>query len=217
MTNENEKVKVVVEPETNNGPTIVKNESINDKKDPKKDDEGILDWIKSIVVALLIAALIKWLFIDATRVAGNSMLNTLHDGDMLFMNKIGKHFHDYDRGDIVILDAPDFPGRLYVKRVVGLPGDTVTLKDEKVYINDEELKEPYTSVDYTLQTSDTYEWYLLDGQYFVMGDNRAEGASNDSRNYGPVQTEEIVGHAFYRFYPFNDMGNIDNNPYGENK
>ena len=217
MTNENEKVKVVVEPETNNGPTIVKNESINDKKDPKKDDEGILDWIKSIVVALLLAALIKWLFIDATRVAGNSMLNTLHDGDMLFMNKIGKHFHDYDRGDIVILNAPDFPGRLYVKRVVGLPGDTVTLKDEKVYINDEELKEPYTSVDYTLQTSDTYEWYLLDGQYFVMGDNRAEGASNDSRNYGPVQKEEIVGHAFYRFYPFNDMGNIDNNPYGENK
>lgn len=217
MTNENEKVKVVVEPETNNGPTIVKNESINDKKDPKKDDEGILDWIKSIVFALLIAALIKWLFIDATRVSGKSMLNTLHDGDMLFMNKIGKHFHDYDRGDIVILNAPDFPGRLYVKRVVGLPGDTVTLKDEKVYINDEELKEPYTSVDYTLQTSDTYEWYLLDGQYFVMGDNRAEGASNDSRNYGPVQKEEIVGHAFYRFYPFNDMGNIDNNPYGENK
>ena len=217
MTNENEKVKVVVEPETNNGPTIVKNESINDKKDPKKDDEGILDWIKSIVVALLIAALIKWLFIDATRVAGNSMLNTLHDGDMLFMNKIGKHFHDYDRGDIVILNAPDFPGRLYVKRVVGLPGDTVTLKDEKVYINDEELKEPYTSVDYTLQTSDTYEWYLLDGQYFVRGDHRAEGASNDSRNYGPVQKEEIVGHAFYRFYPFNYMGNIDNNPYGENK
>lgn len=217
MTNENEKVKVVVEPGTNNGPTIVKNESINDKKDPKKDDEGILDWIKSIVVALLIAALIKWLFIDATRVSGKSMLNTLHDGDMLFMNKIGKHFHDYDRGDIVILDAPDFPGRLYIKRVVGLPGDTVTLKDEKVYINDEELKEPYTSVDYTLQTSDTYEWYLLDGQYFVMGDNRAEGASNDSRNYGPVQKEEIVGHAFYRFYPFNDMGNIDNNPYGENK
>lgn len=216
MTNENEKVKVVVEPETNNGPTIVKNESINDKKDPKKDNEGILDWIKSIVVALLIAALIKWLFIDATRVAGNSMLNTLHDGDMLFMNKIGKHFHDYDRGDIVILNAPDYPGKLYVKRVVGLPGDTVTLKDEKVYINDEELKEPYTSVDYTLQTSDTYEWYLLDGQYFVMGDNRAEGASNDSRNYGPVQKEEIVGHAFYRFYPFNDMGNIDNDPYGEN-
>lgn len=211
MTNENEKEKIIIEPEAGKGPTIKPNQ-----KPPKNDDEdGILEWIKSIVIALAIAALIKWLFFDATRVAGNSMLNTLHDGDMLFMNKIGKHFHDYERGDIVILNAPDYPNRLYVKRVVGVPGDTVTLKDEKVYLNGEELNEPYTSVDYTLQTSDTYEWYLLDNQYFLLGDNRAEGASNDSRNYGPVEKDEIVGHAFFRFYPFSDMGNIDNNPYGE--
>lgn len=210
MTNENEKEKIIIEPEAGKGPTIKANQ-----KPPKKDEDGVLEWIKSIVIALAIAALIKWLFFDATRVAGNSMLNTLHDGDMLFMNKIGKHFHDYERGDIVILNAPDYPNRLYVKRVVGVPGDTVTLKDEKVYLNGEELNEPYTSVDYTLQTSDTYEWYLLDNQYFLLGDNRAEGASNDSRNYGPVEKDEIVGHAFFRFYPFSDMGNIDNNPYGE--
>lgn len=213
MTNENEKEKVVIEANAGEGPTIKTNQKL-----PKNGDEdGILEWIKSIVIALAIAAVIKWLFLDATRVSGNSMLNTLHNDDMLFVNKIGKHFHDYERGDIVILKAPDAYNKLYVKRVVGVPGDTVTLKDEKVYLNGEELNEPYTSVDYTLQTSDTYEWYLLDNQYFVMGDNRAEGASNDSRNYGPVQKEEIVGHAFYRFYPFNDIGNIDNNPYGENK
>ena len=210
MTNENEKDKIIIEPESDKGPTIKANQ-----KPPKKDEDGVLEWIKSIVIALAIAAVIKWLFFDATRVAGNSMLNTLHDGDMLFMNKIGKHFYDYERGDIVILNAPDYPNRLYVKRVVGVPGDTVTLKDEKVYLNGEELNEPYTSVDYTLQTSDTYEWYLLDNQYFLLGDNRAEGASNDSRNYGPVEKDEIVGHAFFRFYPFSDMGNIDNNPYGE--
>ena len=211
MTNENEKEKIVVEPEASKGPTIKANQ-----KPPKKDEDGILEWIKSILIALAIAGLIKWLFLDATRVSGDSMLNTLHNDDMLFVNKISKHFHDYERGDIVILNAPDYPNRLYVKRVVGLPGDTVTLKDEKVYINGEELKEPYTSVDYTLQTSDTYEWYLLDDQYFLLGDNRAAGASNDSRNYGPVEKDEIVGHAFFRFYPFSDMGNIDNNPYGEN-
>ena len=210
MTNENEKDKIIIEPESDKGPTIKTNQ-----KPPKKDEDGVLEWIKSIVIALAIAALIKWLFFDATRVDGKSMLNTLHHDDMLFVNKIGKHFHDYERGDIVILNAPDYPNRLYVKRVVGVPGDTVTLKDEKVYLNGEELNEPYTSVDYTLQTSDTYEWYLLDNQYFVMGDNRAEGASNDSRNYGPVEKDEIVGHAFFRFYPFSDIGNIDNNPYGE--
>lgn len=210
MTNENEKDKIIIEPESDKGPTIKTNQ-----KPPKKDEDGVLEWIKSIVIALAIAALIKWLFFDATRVDGKSMLNTLHHDDMLFVNKIGKHFHDYERGDIVILKAPDAYNKLYVKRVVGVPGDTVTLKDEKVYLNGEELNEPYTSVDYTLQTSDTYEWYLLDNQYFVMGDNRAEGASNDSRNYGPVEKDEIVGHAFFRFYPFSDMGNIDNNPYGE--
>lgn len=210
MTNENEKEKIVVEPEASKGPTIKANQ-----KPPKKDEDGIIEWIKSIVIALAIAGLIKWLFLDATRVSGDSMLNTLHNDDMLFVNKISKHFHDYERGDIVILKAPDAYNKLYVKRVVGVPGDTVTLKDEKVYLNGEELNEPYTSVDYTLQTSDTYEWYLLDNQYFVMGDNRAEGASNDSRNYGPIEKDEIVGHAFFRFYPFSDMGNIDNNPYGE--
>lgn len=210
--NKNEKVVIETETETNKGPTITKKQ-----KPPKneKEEDGVLEWIKSIVIALVIAGVIKWLFFDATKVSGNSMLNTLHNGDMLFMNKIGKHFHDYERGDIVILKAPDAYNKLYVKRVVGVPGDTVTLKDEKVYLNGEELNEPYTSVDYTLQTSDTYEWYLLDNQYFVMGDNRAEGASNDSRNYGPVEKDEIVGHAFFRFYPFSDMGNIDNNPYGE--
>lgn len=152
---------------------------------------------------------------DATRVAGNSMLDTLHDGDMLLVNKIGKNFSDYHRGDIVILHAPDYPGRLYVKRVVGEPGDTITLDNETVYLNGEELAEPYTSVDYTLQTTDINQWVLDDNQYFVMGDNRLEGASNDSRSFGPVLKEEIVGHAFVRFYPFADFGLIDKNPYGD--
>lgn len=153
---------------------------------------------------------------DATRVSGESMLNTLHHDDMLMVNKIGKHFGDYSRGDIIILKAPDYPNRLYVKRIVGEPGDTVKLSDEKVYINGEELIEPYTSVDYTLPDSEYTEWYLFDDQYFVMGDNRLEGASNDSRRFGPILKQDIVGHAFIRFYPFSDFGLIDNNPYGAN-
>lgn len=205
MTDNNEKVKVVVD---NKG---------NDPKENKESiQEIILDWVKTIAIALLIATFIKLFIMDATRVAGNSMLNTLHHNDMLMMNKIGKHFGDYDRGDIVILKAPDYANRLYVKRVVAVPGDTVKLKDEKIYINGEELVEPYTSVDYTMPTSDKTEWMMLPNQYFVVGDNRMEGASNDSRNFGPIIKDEIVGHAFLRFYPFSDFGLIDNNPYGDN-
>lgn len=205
MTQDNERVRVVLE----NHP----NENKKDKK--KEDKDGPLEWIKTILLALLLAAVIKTFIMDATKVAGNSMLNTLHNNDMLLVNKIGKNFTDYDRGNIIILKAPDYPNRLYVKRIIGIPGDTITLRDEKVFLNGEELKEKYTSVDYTLPVSEQIEWTLANDEYFVMGDNRLEGASNDSRNFGPINKSEIVGHAFVRFYPFQDAGKIDNNPYGE--
>lgn len=200
MEDNNEKIKI------QKGKTEVKKDSLKDI---------IIDWIKTILTAFLIALVLKLFIVDATRVSGKSMLNTLHHDDMLLVNKIGKHFTSYKRGQIVILDAPDYPNRLYVKRVVGIPGDTISLKDDKVYLNGEQLQEPYTSVDYTLPENGGLEWQLLENEYFVMGDNRLEGASNDSRNFGPISKDEIVGHAFFRIYPFSDFGLIDNNPYGE--
>lgn len=200
MEDNNEKIKI------QKGKTEVKKDSLKDI---------IIDWIKTILTAFLIALVLKLFIVDATRVSGKSMLNTLHHDDMLMVNKIGKHFTSYKRGQIVILDAPDYPNRLYVKRVVGIPGDTISLKDNKVYLNGEELQEPYTSVDYTLPENGGLEWQLSENEYFVMGDNRLEGASNDSRNFGPITKDEIVGHAFFRIYPFSDFGLIDNNPYGE--
>lgn len=200
MEDNNEKIKI------QKGKTEVKKDSLKDI---------IIDWIKTILTAFLIALVLKLFIVDATRVSGKSMLNTLHHDDMLMVNKIGKHFTSYKRGQIVILDAPDYPNRLYVKRVVGIPGDTISLKDDKVYLNGEELQEPYTSVDYTLPENGGLEWQLSENEYFVMGDNRLEGASNDSRNFGPISKDEIVGHAFFRIYPFSDFGLIDNNPYGE--
>lgn len=203
MTEKNEKI-------------IIKSNGNNKKNDDKKDSlwENVLDWIKTIAAALLIAAFIKGFIMDATRVSGLSMLNTLYHDDMLLVDKITKRFNDYDRGNIVILKAPDYENRLYVKRVIGIPGDTISLKDDKVFLNGKELDEPYTSVDYTLPEADGTKWTLGEDEYFVMGDNREEGASNDSRNFGPVNKSEIVGHAFLRFYPFEDFGQIDNNPYG---
>ncbi|MBZ2387177.1 signal peptidase I [Anaerococcus murdochii] len=172
----------------------------------------IWDWVKTILIALAITFFVKAFIIDATRVAGKSMLNTLHDGDMLMVNKIGKHFRDYKRGEIVILHAPDYPNRLYVKRVIGTPGDLVELKDGDVYINGEKLEEKYVSVDETLAKTEQTGWVLGDKEYLVFGDNRAN--SNDSRDFGQIYKEEIVGHAFFRIYPFEDAGLIDNNPYG---
>lgn len=208
MSNNKENEKVVI----NSDP--ISKEKVKEENNKDEGKDGPFEWLKSILIALAIAIFIKAFIMDATNISGNSMLNTLHDGDMLLVNKISKNFTDYKRGQIVILKAPDHPNRLYVKRVIGQPGDTITLNDEKVYVNGENLNESYTSVDYTLQTSENFEWKLLDNQYFVMGDNRLEGASNDSRNFGPINKSEIVGHAFVRIYPFNDAGKIDNNPYG---
>lgn len=169
----------------------------------------VLDFLKSLLITVIIVILIKLFILDATLVAGNSMLNTLHDGDILFVNKVSRYIGGYERGDIVILEAPDVYNRVYIKRVVGVPGDTLELKNDKVYINGEEYQEDYTSTDKTLQSGDESEWTLSSDQYFVMGDNRLPGASNDSRAFGPVYEDSIIGHAFLRFYPFSDVGFVD--------
>lgn len=188
--------------------------SENNKK--SKSDRilyAIWDWVKTIAIALIITILIKMFIMDATKVSGKSMLNTLHDGDILLVDKIGSRFRDFKRGDIVILKAPDHPNRLYVKRVIGEEGDTVKLEDGKVFVNDKELDENYTSIPETDPSTEITEWTLGADEYFVMGDNRIPGASNDSRSFGPISKDRLVGHAFVRFYPINRAGLIDHNPY----
>ena len=188
----------------------MKEESIKNKKENSLLN-NIWDWVKTILIALIITFFIKFFIIDATKVSGKSMLNTLHDGDMLLVNKIGKHFKDYQRGEIVILKAPDFPDRLYVKRIIGEPGDLVEIMDGDVYINGEKLEEKYVAVDETVAHTEQTGWVLGDNEYLVFGDNRDN--SNDGRDFGPIYKEEIVGHAFVRIYPFADAGLIDNKPY----
>lgn len=187
--------------------------------DNLKNKDSILydiwDWVKTIGLALIITIFIKMFIVDATKVSGKSMLNTLHNGDILLVDKIGSRFRGYKRGDIVILKAPDDPKKLYVKRIIGEAGDTIKIADGKVYLNNEELKETYTSINETSPTSDLSEWTLTEGEYFVMGDNRIPGESNDSRNFGPIEKERLVGHAFVRFYPINRLGLIDHNPYSD--
>lgn len=168
-----------------------------------------LDWIKTILLALIIAFFIKIFLLDATKVEGNSMLNTLHSGDMLFVDKVSKHFKEYERGDIVIIKAPDQENTLYVKRIVGLPGDFVSINNGDVYINGEIYLEHYINTNETLPTNSLSEWSVNDDEYFVMGDNRLINASNDSRNFGPIKSDSIVGHAFLRFYPLYDIGFVD--------
>lgn len=160
------------------------------------------DWGKSFLLALVLAILIKAFIFEPTQVQGSSMLNTLHSGDRVIVNKIRMKFKKLDRGDIIVMHFNP-SNEDYIKRVIGLPGDTIQLIDGHFYINGDKYVEKYISGDYTYPINNN-EWNLKDGEYFVAGDNRNLGKSKDSRDFGPVNIKDIKGVATLRFYPFGE-------------
>lgn len=167
----------------------------------------ILAWLKTIAIALLIAFFIKFFIIDLTRISGSSMENTLFTDDLVVIEKISTNItHKYKRGDVIIFHSPT-EDKLYVKRIVGLPGEEVELIDGKFYINENELDEPYYTTGSFTESKDENYWFLTDDEYFMVGDNRPK--SNDSRKFGPVQERNFVGRAFFRIFPFNEMKKLN--------
>ena len=172
----------------------------------------IYEWIKSIALAIVIAIVIKTFLFNTTQVIGNSMHPTLHERDRLFTNKIIYTIGEPKRGDIVILEAPDDSDKDYIKRVVGLEGDTVEIKEGKVFVNGELFTETYIPKDSTMgkyiKTFGEVKLKVPEGQVFVLGDNRNKGASKDSRYFGPIDIESIKGKASYRYFPFDGFGSL---------
>ncbi len=143
-----------------------------------------MEWIKSILLAVIIALFIKSFVFNTTYVlGGNSMYPTLHERDRLFANKIPLYFSSPNRGEIIVLKAPDIANKDYIKRVIGIEGgDTVAIIDGKVYLNGKLLEEDYIEEDvYTEVYGGENYWEVPEGHVFVLGDNRHEGASKDSR------------------------------------
>lgn len=163
-----------------------------------------IEWIKSIVTAVVIAILIKTFVFNTTYVLGNSMYPTLHEKDRLFANKISLYFRGPSRGDVIVLKAPDAPDKDYIKRVVGIAGDKVEIKDGKVYVNGSMLKEEYLVNDSYTHVYDESLWEVPEGDVFVLGDNREEGASKDSRYFGCISIKSIKGITGFRYFPIDD-------------
>lgn len=163
-------------------------------------NKEILEWIKSIIIAVVLALLLKQFVFYSVLVNGASMEPTLHHNDRLFANKLALYFKGPKRGDIVSFKAPD-ADKNYIKRVVGLAGDRIELIDGIFYLNDEKLEENYTEeFSFTENYGETY-WEVEEGQVFVVGDNRLPSASNDSRAFGPIDIESIDGISNFRYYP----------------
>ncbi|MGI6629684.1 MAG: signal peptidase I [Bacillota bacterium] len=166
----------------------------------------IWEYLKSFLLAIVIALIIRTYLFQITEVYGQSMYPTLNDRDRLFTNRIVYSIGSPNRGDIVILNAPDRPGTYYVKRAIALGGDRIKIKDGKVYVNGIEQKEPYINGSYTEGDIDTI---VPPGTVFVMGDNRENSHDSRSADVSFVPVDDIEGKALFRIWPFNNLGKVN--------
>ena len=157
--------------------------------------KGILSYVIIIVVVLLI----KEFVITPIRVNGDSMVKTLHDKDIMILDKISYRFNDIKRFDIVVIKLED---EYIVKRVIGLPGETVEYRNNKLYINGKQVKEDFKHEDTNYFI---LEEEIPEGFYFVMGDNRP--ISLDSRMIGLIKENRILGKTSLVIFPLNRIGN----------
>jgi signal peptidase I len=156
---------------------------------------------ETVLPAIVIAVLINLFLAQATRVYGSSMEPNLHTDQRLVVEKVSYHLHGPRRGDVVVIRMPERGPELLIKRVIGLAGETIEVRSGVVYIDGQPLDEPYL----IRKTSGTYgPTTIPDGNVFVMGDNR--GASNDSRIFGPVTLDRVVGRAWVSYWPVETLG-----------
>ncbi len=149
------------------------------------------------IVIVVVVVLIRTFIITPVRVDGDSMKNTLKNGDILLLYKLSS----IDRFDIIVLDEEKDNEKI-IKRVIGLPGETVAIKKGKIYINDKVIDDDYAYG----ETTDYNKVTLKDDEYFILGDNRL--ISKDSRYFGPIKDNEIKGKIVFRLFPFTKIGTV---------
>ena len=173
----------------------------------------VLKEVISTLIYLGVVFLITFLFItfvmQRTEVSGSSMVPTLHDHDSLLVEKVSYRFKKADRFDIVIFPYRYGNEEYFIKRVIGLPGETVMIDIEgNIYINDEKLEENY-GAEVILDPGRALEPVTLGpDEYFVMGDNRNHSMDSRDPSVGNIKHKDIMGRAFVRIYPFADFGGI---------
>jgi signal peptidase I len=166
---------------------------------------------RDLVFALMIAGLTVVFIIQPVKVEGTSMLPRLHDGERIFVNKLIYYgIPKLQRGDIVVFWYPNDPSKSYIKRVIGLPGDTVEERDGRIYINGKELEETYLDPQRTLKTENKAPIQVHAHYFYVMGDNRDN--SSDSRYWGLVPEKYIYGKAVVRYWPLGEASVISHDP-----
>lgn len=169
--------------------------------------------LRTVVLVLLTAFIIRVFIMQPFLVQGASMEPTLTNSEYLIVEKVAYKFRQPDRGEIVVFRAPVNWTENYIKRVIALPGETIKIEDNKIFINNKVLEESYIesggvsfdNPDYSLELT------LGEDEYFVIGDNRNH--SSDSRSWGPLPRQNIIGRAFIAIFPLDFFGIINSPDY----
>ena len=174
------------------------------KEKPKKSmKQEIFEWVMVFVVAAALAFVVRTFIFEPVRVDGSSMLNTLTDSDFMIATKFDYLLSDPERFDIVICDYPNTDDGMYrVKRVIGLPGETIELRAGELYVDGEHVAQ-----EFNMTENETYFGPLTvpEGCYFVMGDNRNNSKDSRSPMVGPLKRSQIKGHVRCVVFPFSRM------------
>jgi signal peptidase I len=199
---------------------------------------AVREIVETILLAVVIFVVVRLVVLNF-KVDGTSMFPNLDDGEMLLVNRnvyfhfdsnalvewipgvdregenIVYVFHPPERGDIIVFNPPISSEKPYIKRVIGLPGETVEIREEHVFIDGVQLAEPYLDEDPTRcsGTRQTCSWEVGEGEVFVLGDNRNN--SSDSRSFGVVEVDDIIGKAWFAYWPSDDIGLVPHYDYPE--
>ena len=173
-------------------------------------------WIVELVSRLLFIGVV-YVLINLVSVRfvvdGPSMLPTFNTGQFLLVSRLDYLMGEPQRGDVVVFHFPHDTEQDYIKRVIGLPGETLEIRNTALYINGRLIDEPYLHEDCEVFSCADGFWQLGQDEYFVMGDNRHQ--SSDSRSFGPIQRDYFLGRVIFRYWPVSDAGSVDSYRYLE--
>ncbi|HEX7066256.1 MAG TPA: signal peptidase I [Bacillales bacterium] len=171
------------------------------------------EWVKALLIAFVLAALVRYFLFAPIIVDGKSMMPTLHNHDRLIINKLAYDIGEPERFDVIVFHATETKD--FIKRVIGLPGEHIEYHNDTLYVDGKPIPEPYLkpykkqlqqgelTYDFTLQETPVGQKTVPEGELFVMGDNRRR--SKDSRIIGAVPMEDVVGEVVLQFWPISDF------------
>lgn len=186
---------------------LISSENTQTDEEVQPKENFLVEIIRFSLIALLIVVPVRMFIAQPFIVSGASMKETFHNGEYLIVDQVSYHLHSPERGDVIVFRYPRDPSKFFIKRIIGLPGDTINIEGSIVTITNEAhpegfvLNEPYIK---SMRAGAATNEKLGSREYFVMGDNRNE--SSDSRVWGVLQEERIIGKAFLRLFPPQAIG-----------